>query len=236
MQAIILAGGKGTRLRAEVPDLPKPLAPVNGRPFLEHQMSYWIGQGVDRFILSVGYMAERIIETIRDRYCDATVDYAFEDQPLGTGGAVLFAMRRLSANEPFLIVNGDTFFDLPLSDLRRFHHDRNSSLTLGLFRTDDTHRYMGVSLDQDERLIALVAPDQRGEVWANGGVYMVSPGVLDGVAERFKGEVSLEVEIIPTLLGSKSAMYGFRHQGRFIDIGVPADYRRAADVLEAVKS
>ena len=147
-----------------------------------------------------------------------------------------FAMRRLSANEPFLIVNGDTFFDLPLSDLQRFHHDRNSSLTLGLFRTNDTNRYMGVSLDQDERLIALVAPDQRGEVWANGGVYMDSPGVLDGVAERFKAEVSLEVEIIPTLLASKSAMYGFRHDGRFIDIGLPADYRRAADVLGTVTS
>jgi D-glycero-alpha-D-manno-heptose 1-phosphate guanylyltransferase len=236
MQAIILAGGKGTRLRAEVPDLPKPLAPVDGRPFLEHQMSYWIRQGVDRFVLSVGYMAERIIETIGNRYCDATVDYAVEDQPLGTGGAVLFAMRRLSPNEPFLVVNGDTFFDLPLSDLQRFHHDRNSSWTLGLFRTNDTNRYMGVSLDQDERLIALVAPDQRGEVWANGGVYMVSPGVLDSVAERFKGEVSLEAGIIPALLASKSAMYGFRHDGRFVDIGVPADYRRAADVLGAAKS
>jgi D-glycero-alpha-D-manno-heptose 1-phosphate guanylyltransferase len=236
MQAIILAGGKGTRLRAEVPDLPKPLAPVDGRPFLEHQMSFWIKQGVDRFILSVGYMAERIIETIGNRYCDATVDYAVEDQPLGTGGAVLFAMRRLSANEPFLVVNGDTFFDLPLSDLQRFHRGRNSNWTLGLFRTNDTNRYMGVSLDHDERLIALVTPDQRGEVWANGGVYMVSPGVLDSVAERFKGEVSLEAEIIPALLASRSAIYGFRHDGRFIDIGIPADYRRAADVLGAVKS
>jgi D-glycero-alpha-D-manno-heptose 1-phosphate guanylyltransferase len=109
-------------------------------------------------------------------------------------------------------------------------------LTLGLFRTNDTNRYMGVSLDQDKRLMALVAPDQPGEAWANGGVYMVSPGLLDGVAGRFKGEVSLEVEIIPTLLASKSAMYGFRHDGRFIDIGVPADYRRAAHVLGAAKS
>ena len=236
MQAIILAGGKGTRLRAEVPDLPKPLAPVDGRPFLEHQMSYWVRQGVDRFILSVGYMAETIIKTIGNRYRSAAVDYAVEDRPLGTGGAVLFAMRRLRANEPFLVVNGDTFFDLPLSDFQRFHHDRNSNWTLGLFRTNDTNRYMGVSLDEDERLIALVAPDQRGEVWANGGVYMISPAALDPVAERFKGETSLEAEIIPTLLALKSAMYGFRHNGRFIDIGLPADYRRAADVLAAAKS
>jgi D-glycero-alpha-D-manno-heptose 1-phosphate guanylyltransferase len=235
MQAIILAGGMGTRLRAEVPDLPKPLAPVDGRPFLEHQMSYWIRQGVDRFVLSVGYMAERIVETIGTRYGGATVDYAVEDQPLGTGGAVLFAMRRLSANESFLVVNGDTFFDLPLADLQRFHRARKSSWTLGLFRTHDTNRYMGVSLDENERLIALVAPNQRDEIWANGGVYMISPGVLDGFAERFKGEVSLEAVVIPALLASKSAVYGFRHQGRFVDIGLPADYRRAADVLRAAK-
>jgi D-glycero-alpha-D-manno-heptose 1-phosphate guanylyltransferase len=234
MQAIILAGGKGTRLRAEVPDLPKPLAPVDGRPFLEHQMSYWARQGVDRFILSVGYMAERIIETIGNRFGDATVDYAVEYQPLGTGGAVLFAMQRLSPNQPFLVVNGDTFFDVPLSDLQRFHRDKNSDWTLGLFRTNDGDRYMGVSLDKDERLIALVGGDHRGEVWANGGVYLISPGALDLAAERFKGEVSLEAGIIPALLALKSAVYGFRHQGRFIDIGVPADYRRAAKVLGPV--
>src|ERR1700730_16877403 len=126
MQAIILAGGKGTRLRAEVPDLPKPLAPVGGRPFLEHQMAYWISQGVNRFILSVGYKAEMIIGSVGAQFCDAEVVYAIEDQPLGTGGALLHAKQQLKLNEPFLVVNGDTFFYMPLLCLLRFHEEKTS--------------------------------------------------------------------------------------------------------------
>src|ERR1700689_3743433 len=94
MQAIILAGGKVTRLRGEVPDLPKPLAPVDGRPFLEHQMSYWVSQGVTRFVLSVGYKAEMIISRFGSQFRDAQVVYAIEDKPLGTGGALLFAVKQ----------------------------------------------------------------------------------------------------------------------------------------------
>jgi D-glycero-alpha-D-manno-heptose 1-phosphate guanylyltransferase len=232
MQAIILAGGKGMRLRAEVPDLPKPLAPVAGRPFLEHQMAYWVSQGVNRFILSVGYKAEIIIGSVGAQFCDAEVVYAVEDQPLGTGGALLHAREQLKRNEPFLVVNGDTFFDLPLSDLTRFHEEKTSDWTLGLFPTKDTQRYLGVTLDKDGRLISLVTRLVQNEVWANGGVYMISPGVLDLVAGRFKGEVSLEGQIIPALMELKSPIYGIRHSGRFIDIGIPDDYRRAADVLK----
>lgn len=231
MQAVILAGGKGTRLRAEVPDLPKPLAPINGRPFLEYQMSYWAGQGVDRFVLSVGYKAEMVIETVGDRFGDAAVVYAVEDRPLGTGGALLLATRQLKSGEPFLVLNGDTYFDLQLSDLQHFHEARASDWTLGLFRTRDARRYLGVGLDGDARLMSLVASTTEEEVWANGGVYLISPGVLDRVADRFKGEVSLEGEIVPALLELRCAMYGYRHRGRFIDIGLPADYRRAASIL-----
>jgi D-glycero-alpha-D-manno-heptose 1-phosphate guanylyltransferase len=232
MQAIILAGGKGMRLRATIPDLPKPLAPVAGRPFLEHQMAYWVSQGIDRFILSVGYKAKIIIDSIGTQFCDAEVAYAVEDQPLGTGGALLHASKQLKRNEPFLVVNGDTFFDLPLPDLTRFHEEKTSDWTLGLFRTKDTQRYLGMTLDEDDRLISLVTRLAQNEVWANGGVYMISPGVLDMVARRFKGEVSLEGEIIPALMELNSPIYGIRHNGRFIDIGIPNDYRRAADVLK----
>jgi D-glycero-alpha-D-manno-heptose 1-phosphate guanylyltransferase len=231
MQAIILAGGRGTRLRAAVPDLPKPLAPVDGRPFLEHQMSYWTSQGVNRFILSIGYKAEMIVSRIGSHFRDAKVVYAIEDRPLGTGGALLHATSELSSNEPFLVMNGDTFFDLPLSDLRRFHEKRQSDWTLGLFPTRDSKRYLGVELDDEGRLLSLRAPFVQDEVWANGGVYMISPGVLDPFVERYKGEASLESAIIPALLEAKSAIYGFCHNGRFIDIGIPEDYRRAADIL-----
>jgi D-glycero-alpha-D-manno-heptose 1-phosphate guanylyltransferase len=232
MQAIILAGGKGTRLRAAVPAVPKPIAPVAGRPFLEHQMAHWVAQGIDRFIVSVGYKAAMIMDRVGSRFGDVPVDYAVEDQPRGTGGGLLLAMQRLRSNAPFLVLNGDTFFDLPLSDLRRFHHSKNSDWTLGLFLTNDPRRYLGVELDHDGRLISLAAPLAKQEVWANGGVYMISPGVLSHIGERFRGEISLEGEIIPALLALNSALYGIRHIGRFIDIGIPSDYQRAADVLK----
>jgi D-glycero-alpha-D-manno-heptose 1-phosphate guanylyltransferase len=234
MQAIILAGGKGTRLHATVPAVPKPLAPVRGRPFLEHQMAHWVAQGVDRFVVSVGYKATMIMDQVGGRFGDLPVDYAVEDQPRGTGGALLLAMQRLRSNAPFLVLNGDTFFDLPLSDLCRFHHSNNSDFTLGLFPTDDPKRYLGVELDHDGRLVSLTAPPTRQTVWANGGVYMISPGVLSHMPERFTGEISLEGEIIPSLLARKSALYGIRHIGRFIDIGIPSDYLRAAEVLRPV--
>jgi D-glycero-alpha-D-manno-heptose 1-phosphate guanylyltransferase len=231
MQAIILAGGKGVRLRAAVPDLPKPLAPVGRRPFLEHQMSYWLAQGVDRFVLAVGYKADMIIDRIGRNFGGAPVDYAVEERPLGTGGALLHALHQLRHDEPFLVLNGDTFFDVPLPDLRRFHDKNGSDWTLGLFPTEDSGRYLGMNLDEDGRLVSFSSPSIRGEVWANGGVYLISPGVLDSVGGRFSGEVSLESEIMPALLESHSAIYGMRHSGRFIDIGIPADYERAASVL-----
>jgi len=231
MQAIILAGGKGTRLRAAVPDVPKPIAPVGGRPFLEHQMAHWVAQGVDRFIVSVGYKAAMIMDRVGNRFGNVPVDYSVEDQPRGTGGGLLLAIQRLRSHAPFLVLNGDTFFDLPLPDLHRVHHSKNSDWTLGLFLTNDPRRYLGAELDHDGRLISLAAPLENREVWANGGVYMISPGVLSHVAERFSGEISLEDEILPALLARNSALYGIRHSGRFIDIGIPSDYQRAADVL-----
>jgi D-glycero-alpha-D-manno-heptose 1-phosphate guanylyltransferase len=167
-------------------------------------MAYWVSQGVNRFILSVGYKAEIIIDSLGTQFRGAEVVYAIEDNPLGTGGAVLHAGKQLKPNEPFLVVNGDTFFDLPLSDLTKFHREKTSDWTLGLFLTSDTQRYLGVELDEDGRLTSLVTRLVQNEVWANGGVYMISPGVLDLVAERFKGEVSLEGEIIPALMELKS--------------------------------
>ncbi len=120
-------------------------------------------------MLSVGYKAEMIVGRIGSRFRDAQVVYAVEEQPLGTGGALLFAVGQLNPNEPFLVVNGDTFFDLPLADLRTFHAEKHSDWTLALFQTEDIKRYLGVKLDDDGRLLSLVAPQLQDTVWANGG-------------------------------------------------------------------
>ena len=114
--AIILAGGLGTRLRSTVPDLPKPMAPIAGRPFLAHQMDHWIGQGVSRFVLSVGYRHEAISSHFGRRFHGAAIDYVVETSPLGTGGAVKLATAGLPRDEYTLLLNGDTYFDVPLRD------------------------------------------------------------------------------------------------------------------------
>ena len=101
--AVILAGGLGTRLRSAVPDLPKPMAPVAGRPFLEHLLDYWIAQGINRFVLSVGYRHESIVDHFGVAYKSAELLYAIEETPLGTGGALLLAAGKVAAGESFLV-------------------------------------------------------------------------------------------------------------------------------------
>src|SRR3989344_6164126 len=112
MEAIILAGGLGSRLRATVPDLPKPMAPIHGRPFLEYLLDYWAGQGVSRFVLSVGYKRDIIEEHFATRYKGTEADYAVEDQPLGTGGGFLLRLNPLGRTGPFLILNEGTYLEV----------------------------------------------------------------------------------------------------------------------------
>jgi D-glycero-alpha-D-manno-heptose 1-phosphate guanylyltransferase len=230
--AIILAGGLGTRLRETVPDLPKPMAPVNGRPFLERQLDYWIGQGVLRFILSVGYRREAIESHFGGRYRGATIQYAVEETPLGTGGGVLLAMERLEDDAPFLLLNGDTFFEVALSDLRTFHESRRSDWTFSLFRANEAGRYMGMDVAENGRIRELRSG--RGEIGAlaNGGVYFVAPARVREAGFALGDKLSLEDDLLSRLQATGGSLFGMECGGRFIDIGVPADYFRAAEILK----
>jgi len=231
MEAIILAGGKGTRLRTAVPDLPKPLAPINGRPFLEHQMDYWVDPGVERFILSVGYMAERIIERIGPQFRGRPVAYSTEQTPLGTGGGILKATALLESGGPYLAMNGDTFFDVDLPALTAFAVERGAAFTFALFRTGDLARYMGMDVAADGRILSLKATQDQQERLANGGVYLIGRNTLDDVAWDGSSEISFESAIIPGLLERSRPVFGMAQTGRFIDIGIPSDYLRAGDIL-----
>lgn len=226
---MILAGGLGTRLRGVVSDVPKPMAPVRGRPFLEHQMDYWIGQGVGCFVLAVGYKHAVISGHFGERYRDIPVSYAVETEPLGTGGGLLLASKGLA--EPFLVLNGDTFFEVDLRDLRTFHEAHRSSWTFTLFRSDDTGRYMGMEVDPGGRVVRLKSESGVSGGLANGGVYMVDPSALRAATSFAGRRVSLEDEVLPAIQGAGCTLYGMQCTGRFIDIGIPEDYRRAGDVL-----
>lgn len=231
--AIVLAGGLGTRLRGEVPDLPKPMAPVNGRPFLEHQLDYWLAQGIRHFILSVGYRREVIMEHFGDAYRGARINYAVETEPLGTGGGLFGAMALLDDEATFLLLNGDTFFELDLARLAHFHEQRRSDWTFSLFRAGEAGRYMGLELDAEGRILSLRAgTDDPGRL-ANGGVYLVSRSGIATHAPPAGGKASLEDDILPAMMAAGGRLFGLECEGRFIDIGVPHDYRRAGAFLAA---
>lgn len=229
--AIILAGGLGTRLRQVVPDLPKPMAPINGRPFLEHQMDHWIAQRVQRFVLSVGYRCEAIIDHFGSSYRGVSIDYAIEHVPLGTGGGLLQAVQGRELDAPFLVLNGDTFIEVDLAALRRFHSARGSAWTVSLFRADEAARYMGMRVDADGRIRSLSSASGQPGGLANGGAYLIEPDTMGVLGFSAGSRVSLEDDILPAIVASDIALYGMECGGRFVDIGVPDDYVRAAQIL-----
>ncbi|WP_137938184.1 sugar phosphate nucleotidyltransferase [Chitinivorax sp. B] len=229
--AIILAGGLGTRLRSAVPDLPKPMAPINGRPFLEQQMDYWIGQGIDQFILSVGYRREAIMDHFGQHYRNAPIQYAIEDIPLGTGGGVLLALGKLASLQPCLLLNGDTYFEVALDQLTAFHRHRQADLSFSLFRANEADRYMGMTIAEDGEVLALKSGKSAVGSFANGGVYVLNPsGLMQGCFQAGI-KLSFEDDLLPALQRQGARLFGMVCDGRFVDIGLPADYARAADMI-----
>ena len=234
--AVILAGGLGTRLSGTVPGLPKPMAPINGRPFLEHQLDYWIGQGIGHFVLSVGFRRDAVIGHFGDSYIGCRISYAIEETPLGTGGGLLTASATVEDDSPFLLLNGDTYFEVDLRGLSDFHLKNDSDWTFSLFRTSETGRYMGIDVGPDGRILSLKSGSAEPGRLANGGVYLVEPDVLNNCQWQPGDKASLEDEIIPSIFASVNRFFGYECNGKFIDIGVPDDYFRASGMLTTVLS
>ncbi len=217
MEAVVLAGGLGTRLRAAVSDVPKPMAPVQGRPFLERLLDYWIGQGVRRAILAVGYMHDTIRRHFGEQYRGCAITYSIEHQPLGTGGALVQALP-LVEGQTFLVLNGDTYFAVPLAALREFHQQHGADASLSLFRSDNP-RYTGIALATDGRITSF-----SGQGAANGGVFVFE---RTAVARLPAGASSLEKDLLPRV----GSVYGCVFDVPFVDIGLPEDWRAAANII-----
>jgi len=228
--AIILAGGFGTRLRKAVHDVPKPMAPIKGKPFLEYLMDYWINQGVNSFILSVGYKHRKIIDYFGYDYRGTSIDYCIEDVPLGTGGGLLKAIELIEQKNSIIVINGDTFFEVDLKTLKAFHEQKNSSFTLALCKNNGT-RYMGIMVDSDGVILSLNDNKKLSKL-ANGGVYLINPRALDPSRNFSGNKISLEDDILPALMARKMPIFGLEFDGRFIDIGIPEDYIRAASIID----
>jgi len=228
MKAIILAGGFGTRLRERVPDLPKPMAPVAGRPFLEYVLDRLIAGGVRDIMLSVGYQADAIQSHFGRSYQSATVDYAIEHDPLGTGGAIAHAVRRLG-DGPVLVLNGDTFLDIDYGEFIRWHGRQAAQVSMVLREVPDVGRY-GSVLVSGGRVAGFLEKGKSGPGLINAGVYIVHPGIF--AAFGLSGTFAFEADLLQRHCDALSPA-AFLTDAYFIDIGVPDDYDRAQVELPA---
>jgi D-glycero-alpha-D-manno-heptose 1-phosphate guanylyltransferase len=229
-EAIVLAGGLGTRLRSIVADVPKPMASIGERPFLEYLLDRWIDQGIQRFTLSVGYRHEAITGHFGSVYRGAAVRYSVEESPLGTGGALLRTLCAFRIDSPVLVLNGDTYFAVDLEGLSEFADRNKAHIAFALFETSDRARYMGMEVDTAGRILQLQAHRPPPHL-ANGGVYWLNPEALRDQMAIPERPLSLEADLFPELLHAGCRLYGCAFPGSFIDIGVPDDYRRAQSLL-----
>lgn len=225
-QALILCGGLGTRLREAVPDRPKSMALIRGKPFLEILIRSLQAKGMDDFVLATGHLHGQIEDYIGNGACwGVRVRYSREARPLGTGGAVKLAEPLLA--EEFLVLNGDTFVEFDPEALAARQAETGASLVLVLRREEHPERYGAVDIDADGRVKAFVEKGVRVGRHINAGVYRVRREAL-ALMEAGR-PVSLEKDWMPKLVAR--GIYGVVTQGLFIDIGVPEDYRRAQDLL-----
>jgi D-glycero-alpha-D-manno-heptose 1-phosphate guanylyltransferase len=237
VEAIILAGGLGTRLHSVVPDLPKCMATVNGKPFIFYDIKYLHKQGIEKFIFALGYKHEVIIEYIEalqvnyktsdslrtSQNPSFAVEYSIEKEPLGTGGAIKLAST-VSKEKNVLVVNGDTLFKVDVTRLSDFHISNNAHCTLSLKPLKKFERYGIVELNNDQSIKHFKEKRYFDEGLINGGMYLLNANKFS--EEELPTKFSFEKDYLEKFYRHRK-MYGVVQDRYFIDIGVPEDYRRA---------
>lgn len=233
--AIILAGGLGTRLRSVITDMPKPMAPVCGKPFLHYIFLYLKKHGVKLAVLSVGYKWETIRDFFGNNYQGINIRYMVEEEPLGTGGGIAQAMAMV--NSDAFVLNGDTFFDVDLADLYGFYMAWNADIALSLKRMYHFDRYGTVQAGNQNRVLQFYEKQFRQEGLINGGVYMLNKNIFNNVAQLQETELpkkfSFEKDILEKHLVALH-FCGKEFNGYFIDIGIPEDYKKAQEDFKVV--
>lgn len=227
-EAIILAGGLGTRLRDAVPDLPKCMAPVAGRPFLFYVINELRMQGVEKFIFSLGYRHEVIEQYLAEQFSRLNYQYVIEDEPLGTGGGIRLAMQKTSSAD-VVVTNGDTLFKINLPDLLLLHKKKNADCTLALKPMQNFDRYGVVEIDTNNTITSFREKQFYKEGLINGGLYILNKEKF--LSAHLADKFSFEKDYLePNVVSGKLA--GLPQDGYFIDIGIPEDYNRAQVELQ----
>lgn len=226
-QAIVLAGGLGTRLRSAVPDLPKCMAPVKGKPFLAYIIDYYSRQGITDFIFSLGYKHELITGWLRQYESTLHIQTVIEDNPLGTGGGIRLAAGK-AGTSPVLVLNGDTIFKVDVQQLDTFHAQHNATCSLSLKPMQQFARYGVVEIDAGNRVKSFHEKKYYDKGLINGGVYVLNPN--DFLQQPLPAAFSFEKDYLEKNVGHLP-IYGCVQEGYFIDIGIPEDYALAEKEL-----
>lgn len=229
MEAIVLAGGLGTRLRGVIGDLPKPMAPVDGKPFLEYVLEALVREGITRVVLSVGYRHEAIRDRFGDAFGSLTLAYVVEDTPLGTGGAIRRSMKATTGDVSF-VLNGDTFVDVDLGGMQAAHRAQRARVSMAVKHVDDVGRFGSLRI-VDGIVTGFIEKGANGPGDINAGVYLLPNDLFDGhdLPDRFSFENDFLGPFIDDL-----APRACRARGPFIDIGVPDDYASAGAFFAAL--
>ena len=231
--AIILAGGRGTRLKTIISDLPKPMAPIMNVPFLTYQLNYLKHFGIKKVIFSVGYLSEKIIAHYNQSFENISIEYSIEKNPLGTGGGIRMAMSNLK-EDLVLILNGDSFFDLDLEQFYNLHHEQKSDFSLALRYVNNSERYGNIEFNLSHQITSFIEKNQLNQSgYINAGVYILSKKLY---LQNTKPDInfSIEKDFFEKQL-NQLIIKGFEFKDYFIDIGIPEDYLKAQDDFKEFK-
>jgi len=229
-EAIVLAGGLGTRLQHVLPDIPKCMAPINGKPFLTFVLDYIENQNIDKVILSVGYRKEQIINYFGASYRSLKIVYSIENEPLGTGGAIKQALDYCT-NKLAFIVNGDTCFKPDLAAMSNLHQKAEADITIAVKHMADSSRYGLVVADQNGKIVEFREKDKLSiGGWINGGIYLIKKTVFDTFQQQ---KFSIENDVFKVSCDNLN-LQAFQTDAFFLDIGIPADYCKAQILLNAI--
>jgi NDP-sugar pyrophosphorylase family protein len=229
--AVLLVGGKGTRLQSVVSSKPKPLAPVGEKSFLHLLIRQLRSQGIRELVMCTGYLADQIESELGDgRALDVAIRYSKEDSPLGTAGALKLAEPLLADRSDFLLMNGDSFLEMDIPRFVDFHNAHRGLFSVAVRRVENAARYGTVEIDEQHRITGF--KEKTGSAapgLVNGGVYVFKSSLLAAIPT---GQSSLERDILPNLLDRGA--FALEQQGMFIDIGTPEDYARAQELCESM--
>ncbi|WP_095497555.1 nucleotidyltransferase family protein [Paraferrimonas haliotis] len=222
-EAVILAGGEGTRLKSVTGDLPKPMVDINGVPFLYRLMQRLESHGCNKIVLSLGYKADFIIERIlKDRPVQCHIDFSVEKEPLGTGGAIKLSAKKIST-ESFVVLNGDTYCEIDYMDFNKVATGYSLMMS-GIF-VNDVSRYGKLKVDDNNRVISICEKGGSGPGIINSGVYVIN---ADEIKAYERDVFSFEEDY---LRNYPRNLRVYQLDGYFIDIGIPEDYLKACETI-----